>query len=144
MFDHMQSKEEKHFIYNHLSFTVKYHTDTVTEAARIVGFEIKPFRYSYLYEACGLIMMLFYFPFCRKIFGPVLTLSYLDISSVKHTYEGEWNDKNRLTTCDPHAKRAVTNSDTPQEVEDKKEIIFTYDVNFEVRPLQTFMKLHYA
>lgn len=39
----------------------------------------------------------------------------------------------RLTTCDPHAKRTVVNSDTPQEVEDKKEIIFTYDVDFEVR-----------
>ncbi|KAK4757564.1 hypothetical protein SAY87_018865 [Trapa incisa] len=89
------SKEEKHFIYNHLSFTVKFHKDAVTEAARIVGFEVKPF-------------------------------------SVKHIYEGEWNDKIRLTTCDPHAKRAVTDSETPQEVEDKKEIIFTYDVDFQV------------
>lgn len=55
-------------------------------------------------------------------------------SSIKHEYEGKWNDKmTRLTTCDPHAKRTVVNSDTPQEVEDKKEIIFTYDVDFEVR-----------
>ncbi|WOH01136.1 hypothetical protein DCAR_0520517 [Daucus carota subsp. sativus] len=51
--------------------------------------------------------------------------------SVKHEYEGTWNDKTRLTTCDPHAKRTVTNSESPQEVEDKKEIIFTYDVEFE-------------
>ncbi|KAF5956772.1 hypothetical protein HYC85_003997, partial [Camellia sinensis] len=48
--------------------------------------------------------------------------------SIKHEYEGQWSDKTRLTTCDPHAKRTVTNSDTPQEVDDKKEIIFTYDV----------------
>lgn len=52
--------------------------------------------------------------------------------SVKHEYEGVWNDKKtRLITCDPHAKRTVTNSESPQEVEDKKEIIFTYDVEFE-------------
>ncbi|KAF5742082.1 transmembrane 9 superfamily member 8 [Tripterygium wilfordii] len=89
------SKEEKHFIHNHLSFTVKYHKDIQTDTSRIVGFEVKPF-------------------------------------SVKHEYEGEWNDNIRLTTCDPHAKRLVTNSDSPQEVGDKKEVIFTYDIEFEV------------
>ncbi|XP_038709975.1 transmembrane 9 superfamily member 10 isoform X1 [Tripterygium wilfordii] len=88
------SKEEKHFIHNHLSFTVKYHKDIQTDTSRIVGFEVKPF-------------------------------------SVKHEYEGEWNDNIRLTTCDPHAKRLVTNSDSPQEVGDKKEVIFTYDIEFE-------------
>lgn len=62
---------------------------------------------------------------------------FLSCSSVKHEYEGEWNDeKTRLTTCDPHAKRTVVNSDSPQEVEDKKEIVFTYDVEFEVRLLK--------
>ncbi|KAK6151576.1 hypothetical protein DH2020_014211 [Rehmannia glutinosa] len=86
--------EEKYFIHNHLTFTVKYHKDEETDAARIVGFEVKPF-------------------------------------SVKHDYEGKWDDKTRLTTCDPHAKRTVTSSDSPQEVEDKKEIIFTYDVEFQ-------------
>lgn len=53
-------------------------------------------------------------------------------SSVKHEYEGEWKGKTRLTTCDPHAKRTVTNSESPQEVENNKEIIFTYDVEFQV------------
>ncbi|PIN18516.1 Endosomal membrane protein, EMP70 [Handroanthus impetiginosus] len=86
--------EEKYFIHNHLAFTVKYHKDEETDAARIVGFEVKPF-------------------------------------SVKHDYEGKWDDKTRLTTCDPHAKRTVTSSETPQEVEDNKEIIFTYDVEFQ-------------
>ncbi|KAH7574042.1 hypothetical protein JRO89_XS03G0243700 [Xanthoceras sorbifolium] len=88
------SKEEKYFIHNHLSFTVKYHKDLQTDAARIVGFEVKPF-------------------------------------SVKHEYEGNWNDKNRLTTCDPHAKHTVVNSNSPQEVAENKEIIFTYDVEFQ-------------
>ncbi|RWR82576.1 transmembrane 9 superfamily member 10-like protein [Cinnamomum micranthum f. kanehirae] len=89
------SKDERHFIHNHLSFLVKFHKDELTDSARIVGFEVKPF-------------------------------------SIKHEYEGEWNDKTtRLTTCDPHAKRTVVNSDSPQEVGDKMEIIFTYDVDFE-------------
>ncbi|KAF3652067.1 Transmembrane 9 superfamily member 9 [Capsicum annuum] len=88
------SKEEKYFIHNHLTFTVKFHKDPQSDAARVVGFEVRPF-------------------------------------SVKHEYDGEWNGKNRLTTCDPHAKRTVTSSDSPQEVDDKKEIIFTYDVEFE-------------
>ncbi|KAI5398311.1 Transmembrane 9 super member 8, variant 2 [Lathyrus oleraceus] len=61
------SKEEKFFIHNHLAFTVRYHRDLLTESARIVGFEVKPF-------------------------------------SVKHEYEGKWEEKTRLTTCDPHAK----------------------------------------
>ncbi|AES59111.1 putative nonaspanin (TM9SF), major facilitator superfamily domain-containing protein [Medicago truncatula] len=87
------SKEEKFFIHNHLAFTVKYHRDSLTEAARIVGFEVKPF-------------------------------------SVKHEYEGKWDEKTRLSTCDPHAKHTVVNSNTPQEVEEGKEIIFTYDVEF--------------
>ncbi|GMY35620.1 transmembrane 9 superfamily member 8-like [Fagus crenata] len=81
------SNEEKYFIYNHLSFTVKFHKDPVTELARIVGFEVKPF-------------------------------------SIKHEFDGEWNEKMHLTTCDPYSK-------APQEVEDKEEIIFTYDVEFQ-------------
>ena len=42
--DYMQSKEEKYFIHNHLAFTVKYHRDLQTDSARIVGFEVKPYR----------------------------------------------------------------------------------------------------
>ncbi|ONK70465.1 uncharacterized protein A4U43_C05F34000 [Asparagus officinalis] len=52
--------------------------------------------------------------------------------SVKHDYEGEWMEgRTRLTTCDPHAKQTVLSSDSPQEVEDKKDIIFTYDIEFQ-------------
>ncbi|KAK8513568.1 hypothetical protein V6N12_052746 [Hibiscus sabdariffa] len=72
----------------------KYHKDPLSDSARIVGFEVKPF-------------------------------------SVKHEYDGEWNEKTHLTTCDPHAKRAVTSSESPQEVEENTEIIFTYDVEFQ-------------
>ncbi|CAA6661673.1 unnamed protein product [Spirodela intermedia] len=51
--------------------------------------------------------------------------------SVKHEYEGEWNgNKTRLTTCDPHLKRSVVNSENPHEVEANSEIIFTFDVEF--------------
>jgi hypothetical protein len=41
---YVQSKEEKYFIHNHLSFIVKYHKDMQSDSARIVGFEVKPFR----------------------------------------------------------------------------------------------------
>lgn len=52
--------------------------------------------------------------------------------SVKHEYEGEWKgDKMRLSTCDPHAKKTVVSSDSPQEVEEKMDIVFTYDVEFQ-------------
>ncbi|CAL0319126.1 unnamed protein product [Lupinus luteus] len=51
--------------------------------------------------------------------------------SVKHEYEGKWDEKTRLTTCDPHAKHTVVNSNTPQEVEENQEIIFSYDVEFQ-------------
>ncbi|MCD7465609.1 Transmembrane 9 super member 9 [Datura stramonium] len=88
------SKDEKYFIHNHLSFTVKYHKDLQTDSARIVGFEVMPF-------------------------------------SVKHEYDGKWVENTRLTTCDPHAKRTVSNSNSPQEVETNQEIIFTYDVEFQ-------------
>ena len=54
-------------------------------------------------------------------------------SSVNHKYEGKWNNKNtRLSTCDPHARKAVFDSENPQEVGDEKEIVFTYDVEFQV------------
>jgi len=66
--------------------------------------------------------------------------SYTSGASINHQFEGQWNDKNtRLITCDPHASKLVTNSDTPQEVEAGKEIIFTYDVGFEVIFLMDFL-----
>jgi hypothetical protein len=66
------------------------------------------------------------------VYACIRTFYYFYKYSIKHEYEGQWNDKTRLTTCDPHAKRTVINSETPQEVEEKKEIIFTYDVEFQV------------
>lgn len=40
-----QSKDERYFINNHLSFLVKYHNDPETDTARIVGFEVIPNRF---------------------------------------------------------------------------------------------------
>ncbi|XP_058785966.1 transmembrane 9 superfamily member 8-like [Vicia villosa] len=52
--------------------------------------------------------------------------------SVKHEIDGKWDEqKTRLTTCDPHTKHTVMNNNSPQEVEENKEIIFTYDVDFQ-------------
>lgn len=65
----------------------------------------------------------------------MMMVNDFDVPSVKHEYEGEWSKTTRLTTCDPHAKSTVTSSESPQEVEDKKEIIFTYDVEFQVGDL---------
>lgn len=41
----LQSKEEKYFINNHLSFRVMYHKDLESDSARIVGFEVTPNRF---------------------------------------------------------------------------------------------------
>jgi hypothetical protein len=41
-----QTKDEKYFIHNHLSFTVKYHKDDNLEHSRIVGFEVNPHRFT--------------------------------------------------------------------------------------------------
>ena len=69
----------------------------------------------------------------------ILRLGYFNESSVEHQFDGEWKNENmRLTTCDPHARRAVTSSESPQVVEEKKDVIFTYDVAFEVKP-STFL-----
>jgi len=58
-------------------------------------------------------------------------------NSVKHEYEQPWdNEKPHLTSCDPNTKRTVSNSETPQEVVEDKEIIFTYDVTFKESPVK--------
>lgn len=64
--------------------------------------------------------------------------------SVKHEYEGKLDEKTRLATCDPHAKHTVVNSNTPQEVEEGKEIIFTYDVEFQVSYLNKMVHLCFS
>lgn len=53
--------------------------------------------------------------------------------SIKHEFDGDWKgNATLLKTCDPHSRRLVVDSDSPQEVDANKEIIFTYGVNFEV------------
>ncbi|KAL3632920.1 Transmembrane 9 superfamily member 7 [Castilleja foliolosa] len=44
------SKDEKHFIHNHLSFRVMYHKDPETDTARIVGFEVSPLSINHEYK----------------------------------------------------------------------------------------------
>lgn len=56
---------------------------------------------------------------------------------MKHEHDGQWDENTRLSTCDPHAKHTVSSSNSPQEVEDKQEVIFTYDVAFQVITLPT-------
>ncbi|KAG2613304.1 hypothetical protein PVAP13_4KG341000 [Panicum virgatum] len=52
--------------------------------------------------------------------------------SVKHELDGDLKgNMTRLETCNPHSGRLIMSSDRPQEIEANKEIIFTYDVNFE-------------
>ena len=61
---------------------------------------------------------------------------YYICCSVKHELDGDLKgNMTRLETCNPHSGRLVMNSDRPQEIEANKEIIFTYDVNFEVVPI---------
>lgn len=48
----LQSKDEKYFIHNHLIFLVKYHKDENSDLSRIVGFEVKPFRFIPLTFLC--------------------------------------------------------------------------------------------
>lgn len=140
MCDCLQSKDEKHFIHNHLTFTVKYHKDLQTDSARIVGFEVMPFRFVfkdtlYLHQHSLVEAQQFVYDFVCS-FCLIYWCKRTDmadyISSVKHEYDGKWTENTRLTTCDPHAKRTVSNSNSPQEVETNQEIIFTYDVEFQV------------
>lgn len=106
----------------------------MTESARIVGFEVKPFRYLFVILFFHSLVSLFYILSSMLVHSCMIVNNFCECS-VRHEYEGEWSGKTRLTTCDPHAKRTVTSSESPQEVEDKKEIIFTYDVEFQVGDL---------
>lgn len=69
-----QNKDEKFFIHNHLTFTVKYHRDMQTDTARIVGFEVKPFRFvlvicPFLINFLNLLFMQLVVMFCYLFFN---------------------------------------------------------------------------
>lgn len=55
----LQNNDEKSFIHNHLAFLVKYHKDETTDLSRIVGFEVKPFRFVLVMFAIFIGMMSF-------------------------------------------------------------------------------------
>jgi len=55
--------------------------------------------------------------------------------SILHEYK-EWDEKNpQLTTCNKDTKNLIQGNTVPQEVEQGKEIVFTYDVSFKVHDL---------
>jgi transmembrane 9 superfamily member 2/4 len=127
-----QGKDEKYFIHNHLSFIVKYHRDEQRDVSRIVAFEVKPYRYISVVDVLNSYVL----KYLNVHILAVVPFNHKNdvFCSVKHEYEGQWNDKKtHLTTCDPHAQRVITSSESPQEVEVGKDIIFTYDVDFKVR-----------
>lgn len=53
--------------------------------------------------------------------------------SIQHKYDGTWDeDKADLSTCNPGSMKYVSDKDDPQEMKEGKEVIFTYDVVYEV------------
>ena len=63
--------------------------------------------------------------------------------SVQHKYDGTWNpDKPDLTTCSPGSMKSVSDKDDPQEIKEGKEVIFTYDVVYEVSSAKHETKPH--
>ena len=65
--------------------------------------------------------------------------------SVQHKYDGTWNlDKPDLSTCNPGSMKYVSDKDEPQEVKEGKDVIFTYDVVYEVRLAEAVSLAHLA
>ncbi|KAH7284309.1 hypothetical protein KP509_34G048200 [Ceratopteris richardii] len=57
--------------------------------------------------------------------------------SVKHAYEKPFNEeKPEFLTCNANTKHIVDGSQSPQEVKENEEIIFTYDVQFQSSPIK--------
>ena len=83
---------------------------------------------------------------CYKFFYvhrySVHLIIYCVCCSRKHKPDGDWKgNATRLKTCNPHSGHLVVNSDGPQQIEANKEIIFTYDVNFEVVSIVRLVEL---
>ncbi len=70
-----------------------------------------------IFVGCFLTQMFFQLTFCVG-------------SSVKHKYEGAWDDeKTKLITCNPNDKESTKQRD-PQELVADEELIFSYDIKF--------------
>lgn len=139
----VQSNEFKYFIHNHYSFLVKYNKDAQTDLARIVAFEVKPFRLNISSSQSGVSLWCSHMLHDRRchftIFffyvhsDSVHLIIYCICRSLKHEFDGDWKgNATRLKTCNTQSEHLIVNSDGPEEVKENKEIIFTYDVNFEV------------
>lgn len=60
------------------------------------------------------------------------TLCFVVVGSIKHEYK-EWDEKTpQVTTCNANTKNLAQGSTVPQEVDAKREVVFTYDVTFKV------------
>lgn len=70
----LQNKDVKYYIHNHLSFLVRYHKDTQLDLARIVGFEVKPFRLG-LSESSLFFVCLYFYPVLWFIICSVTALN---------------------------------------------------------------------
>lgn len=69
-------------MHNHLTFTVKFHKDQQTDAARIVGFEVRPFRYilnsssfSIHYVLLSTTVLIFWLSYWYIFVGLVLSMN---------------------------------------------------------------------
>lgn len=66
------------------------------------------------------------------IISSLISLTLIFLNSINHEYK-EWDEKNpQLITCNKDTKNLIQGSTVPQEVDTKKEIVFTYDVSFKV------------
>lgn len=135
---------------NHLRFTILYHRDLETDLARIVGFEVEPFSVKHSYEGTwdttGLSSAVLRTP-CPANQAPTMLARARRISSRSHVRPtlataGNVADllighagkkKPELKTCNPGSMKFVTDKEPKQPVETDQEVIFTYDVLFQVR-----------
>jgi hypothetical protein len=61
--------------------------------------------------------------------------------SIKHGYETWEKEKTKLTTCNPTDKQPVNDHQNRQEVAANEEIVFSYDIKFEVLPFTSLIML---
>lgn len=62
-------------------------------------------------------------------------LNFTPENSINHRYK-KWNENNtKLTTCNPDSQTVLQPGMLHQDIDAGKDIVFTYDVTFEVRQI---------
>ena len=154
-------EDGKPVLNNHLRFTILYHRDLETDLARIVGFEVEPFSVKHSYEgtwdATGANAAVPEVSAARMhcCAGPLrglpqrptskgagdctgrsktclASLSCSSSVSQLHPAPLAGKKKPELKTCNPGSMKFVTDKEPKQPVEADQEVIFTYDVLFQV------------